>query len=123
MRAKEFLPEAQNKQHDNAHGFEPVDSNPMVSTYAFPDMPGNNAYRAYRFAMAMANHNLDHKDGPTSQYAVISAYSKGEEEIIKAAMKKTGERALKVSNKGSTEPKNTNNTSPVAKIKKNKYGI
>lgn len=79
-------------------------------------MPGNSAYR---FAMAMVCHDLTHKDGPTSQYT----YSKGEEEIIKAAMKKTGERALKVSNKGSTEPKNTNNTSPVAKIKKNKYGV
>ena len=123
MRAREFIKEAVNRQKDRAEGFSDLDSDPMVLTYVFPDMPGNNAYRAYRFAMAMANHETGDRDGPTSQLAVMSAYTDGDDKIIRAAMKKTGERAIVVGNKGSNEPKGTNIQSPIAKIKKNKYGI
>jgi hypothetical protein len=123
MRAREFLPEARNRQNDRADGFNAVESDPMVTTLAFPDMPGNNAYRAYRFAMAMANHELKHQDGPTSQLAVISAYTKGDEDIIRAAIKKTGERHIVVANKGSSETSDVNKTSPIAKIKKNRFGV
>jgi hypothetical protein len=123
MRAREFLPEAVNRQRDRADGFSAVVSDPMVTTYAFPDMPGNNTYRAYRFAMAMANHKLSHQDGPTSQLAVISAYTDGDEEIIRAAIKKTGERHITVADRGSHETKDVNKTSPVSKLKKNRYGV
>lgn len=123
MRAREFLPEAVNRQRDRADGFDAVESDPMVTTYAFPDMPGNNAYRAYRFAMAMANHEIDSRDGPTSQLAVISAYTKGEEDIVKAAIKKTGERHIVVANPGSSETKDVNRASPVARIKSNRFGV
>lgn len=95
----------------------------MVSTYAFPDMPSSNPYLAYRFAMAMANHKIKHETGPTDNFAVISAYTKGDEEIIQAAMKKTGEKRVAVTDQGSQEPDTTNKASPVANIKKNRYGV
>jgi hypothetical protein len=123
MRAREFLPEAVNRQRDRADGFDAVESDPMVKTYAFLDMPGNNAYRAYRFAMAMANHAIKSRDGPTSQLAVISAYTEGDEEIVKAAIKKTGERHIVVANKGSNETRDVNLISPVAQLKKNRFGV
>ena len=123
MRAREFVKEAVNKQKDTVEGFSSLESDPMVLTYAFPDMPGNNPYRAYRFAMAMANHETGDRDGPTSQLAVMSAYTDGDEKIIRAAMKKTGEKAIIVGSKGSSEPKGTDTQSPIAKIKKNRYGI
>ena len=122
MRAREFLRE-NNRQGDRAHGFGAVDSDPMNLTLAFPGLPGNNAYRAYRFAMAMANHEIDYEDGPTSQLAVISAYTDGDEKIIRAAMKKTGERALTVANRGSRESDSINRHSPVARIKQNRWGV
>ena len=123
MRAREFINEAVNKQKDRADGFDSVESDPMVTTLAFPNMPGNNAYRAYRFAMAMANHKTGERDGPTSQLAVISAYTEGDEEIIKAAIKKTGEKSIIVANKGSKETNSTNIVSPVARLRKNRYGV
>ena len=123
MRAREFIKEAVNKQKDHADGFDSVESDPMVTTLAFPNMPGNNAYRAYRFAMAMANHQTGERDGPTSQLAVISAYTEGDEEIIKAAIKKTGEKSIIVANKGSKETNSTHIVSPVARPRKNKYGV
>jgi hypothetical protein len=116
MRAREFLPEA-------AQGFNDRKSSVMVKTLAFPSMPSNNPYLAYRFAMAMANHEIKNETGPTDEYAVISAYTKGEEEIIAAAVKKTGERHITVADKNSREPKTTNIASPVAQIKKNRFGV
>jgi hypothetical protein len=116
MRAKEFIIEA-------AKGFSNRKSDPMVATYAFPDLPSNNAYKAYRFAMAMANHEIKDAAGPTDEYAVISAYTEGEEEIINAAVAQTGVRKVVVSNKGSKEPDSTQKQSPVAKPKRNRYGV
>lgn len=95
----------------------------MVKTLAFPGLPSNNPYLAYRFAMAMANHKIRDEAGPTDEYAVISAYTEGDEEIIQAAMKKTGERAVVVADQGSREPDSTNKISPVARLRKNKFGI
>jgi hypothetical protein len=116
MRAREFLDEA-------ARGFSDRKSAAMVKTLAFPGLPSNNPYKAYRFAMAMANHKIKDEVGPTDEYAVISAYTKGEEEIIQAAMKETGERAIVVADSGSLEPDTTNKISPVAKRKKNRFGV
>jgi hypothetical protein len=122
MRAKEFiikrtiLPEA-------TKGFSDRKSDTMVKTLAFPDMPSSNPYKTYRFAMAMANHKIRDESGPTNNFAVISAYTKGEEEIIDAAIRKTGERTISVTDSGSQEPDSTNKISPVAKRKSNKYGI
>lgn len=125
MRAHEFITEVRqhNAQGDKAHGFDKSTGNPLVTTYVFPSMPGNNAYRAYRFAMAMANHEIAHEDGPTSQFAVISAYTDGDEEIIKSALKKTKEIAFISGKQGSTEVDNTNTVSPVSQPRRNKYGV
>jgi hypothetical protein len=116
MRAREFLPEA-------ARGFADRKSAPMVKTLAFPGMPGNDPYHAYRFALAMANHEIQYERGPTDEFTVISAYTKGEEEIIDAAIRQTGQRAIVVADRGSQEPKNTNVVSPVAQRKKNRFGV
>jgi hypothetical protein len=116
MRAKEFIVEA-------AREFPDRKSDTMVATYAFPDMPSNNPYKAYRFGLAMANHEIKHEEGPADEYAIISAYSQGEEEIIKQAVKKTGNKAITIAKSGSKEPKSTNTQSPVAAPKKNRYGV
>jgi hypothetical protein len=95
----------------------------MVKTRAFPNMPSNNPYRLYRFSLAMANHELTKTAGPANEYAIISSYSQGEEEIIQQAMKNMGEPGIVISDEGSNEPKDTMTTSPVAKPKRNRYGI
>jgi hypothetical protein len=115
MRIKEVISESQ--------GFSDRKSTTMVATYAFPDMPSNNPYKAYRFAMAMANHKLKNEVGPVDEFAVISAYTSGDEEIINDAIKKTGNKKVLVADKKSHEPKDTNIQSPVAKSKKNRYGV
>jgi hypothetical protein len=116
MRAKEFI-------HEGAKGFSKRKSDTMVTTYAFPGLPSNNPYLAYRFAMAMANHEIKDQVGPTNEYAVISAYTTGEEEIINKAAAQTNNKKVVVADRGSKEPNSTYKTSPVARVKKNKYGV
>jgi hypothetical protein len=103
--------------------FPKRESRPMSTTYQFPTMPSANAYAAYRFGMAMADHSINHAEGPTSNHAVIVAYTPEEEEIIKGGTRQTGHKGKIVADHGSKEPKKTNAQSPVATIKKNKYGI
>ena len=95
----------------------------MVTTYNYPSMPSADPYQVYRFGMAMADHTMTHPVGPTDRNAVIVAYTDGDEEIIKQAERQTGHKGKLVADKKSHEPENVNSTSPVAKSKKNKYGV
>jgi hypothetical protein len=114
MRAKEFIVE---------RSFSTRKSDAMKTTYAFPGMPSANPYAAYRFGMAMADHTINYAEGPVSNSAVIVAYTPEEEEIIRAGTKQTGHKGVLVADKESHEPGSTNTNSPVAKPKKNRYGI
>jgi hypothetical protein len=108
---------------ETAREFGDAKSSTMPTTLAFSGLPSNNPYKAYRFAMAMANHELAHETGPADEYAVFVAYSEGEEEIISAAQKRTGERSIKIADRGSREPKGTNTASPIARPRPNRWGV
>lgn len=113
MRAKEFIVE---------RSFSKRKSGPMATTFQFPTMPSSDGYQAYRFGLAMANHEQP-PYGPTSQNAVVSAYTREEEEVIHAAERATGHKGQIVANRGSHEPDSTGTASPVAKAKPNRYGV
>jgi hypothetical protein len=85
--------------------------------------PLKAAYAAYRFGMAMANHEIKYTEGPTSNSAVIIAYTPEEEEIIQAGTRKTGHKGQMVADKESHEPGSTGTQSPVAKLKPNRFGV
>ena len=114
MRAKEFIVE---------RSFSKRESGPMTAAYAFPTMPSANAYAAYRFGLAMADHTIDYAEGPTSNSAVIVAYTPEEEEIIKGGTRQTGHKGKLVADRGSNEPQSTDTQSPVARPKRNRYGV
>lgn len=114
MRAKEFIVERE---------FATRKSDTMPNTRTYPSMPSANPYQAYRFGMAMANHEIKNATGPTNNWAVIAMYTPEEEEIVNHAEKVTGHKGTQVADKGSHEPDSTNVTSPVAKSKKNRYGV
>lgn len=114
MRAKEFIVERELPSRK---------SDTLSTTYYFPTMPASSAYKAYRFGLAMANHDAAHVEGPAGNNAIIVAYTAEEEAIIQAAAKKTGHKSKPLANKGSTEPTSTDTVSPVAAQKPNKYGV
>jgi len=113
MRAKEFITEREMPERK---------SRALNTAFEFPTMPSSDGYQAYRFGVAMANHE-EPPYGPTSQHAVISAYTSEEEEIIHAAEKSTGHKGRLVADRGSREPDSTGTHSPVAKPKRNRYGV
>ena len=98
-------------------------SRTMSTTFQFPTMPSSNAYAIYRFGMAMADHTENYPEGPASNSAVIMAYTPEEEKIILAGTKQTGHRGKLLADRGSKEPKTTGTQSPVAKAKRNRYGV
>ena len=114
MRAKEFIIE---------RGFSKRKSGPMSTTFEFPTMPSSDGYQAYRFGVAMADHTMANAYGPTKQHAVIVAYTPQEEGIIQGAERQTGHQGRVVADRGSDEPKSTDSQSPVAKPKRNRYGV
>lgn len=114
MRAKEFITERK---------FSPKKSGPLKATYMFPTMPSSDPYQAYRFGMAMADHTINHAAGPTDRNAVIVAYTPEEENIIKGGSKQTGHKGVLVADKDSHEPADTDSASPVARPKRNRYGV
>ena len=113
MRAKEFITEREMPERK---------SRALNTAFEFPTMPSSDGYQAYRFGIAMANHK-EPPYGPTSQHAVISAYTPEEEEIIHAAERVTGHKGRLVADRGSREPDSTETASPVAKPKRNRYGV
>ena len=80
-------------------------------------------YMQYRFGMAMANPNME-PAGPMSGDPLITAYTDADMQKVKDAAKAVGAGAIThISDGISNEPVETNKVSPVAKPKKNKYGI
>jgi hypothetical protein len=114
MRAREFITERQLPQRK---------SDTLSTTFQFPTMPSANAYAAYRFGMAMADHTINYPEGPSGNHAVIVAYTPEEEEIIQAGTRQTGHKGRILANRGSEEPGSTHSQSPVAKTKRNRYGV
>lgn len=90
-----------------------------------PELPGWY-YNMYRFGVHMAGSPEDQGMDPTSPSAnqmSLYAFTDAEQQIIDKSKKDLGYKGKKLSNNRSEEPEGTNKSSPVAKPKKNKYGI
>lgn len=114
MRAKEFITEREMPERK---------SRAMSTAFHFPTMPSSDAYQAYRFGVAMADHKTNSKYGPSKNHAVVVAYTAEEEEIIHGAESEMGHKGQLLADRGSHEPDSTETQSTVAKIKRNRYGV
>ena len=125
MRATEFITETKTAKRDRSHhGLH----NPEIGgVHVMPNV--DQGYELYRLGMDLAvagKENTDWPDEtghPVGEHTVMLAYSKGENEIIDAVLKKRGATHKHQYDKPGVENKEVNKTSPVAKIKKNKYGV
>jgi len=120
MRAKEFITERTTK---------PLRKSAQASTPGLRKNThldnNNNPYLAYRFGVALAGsptQTMDQK-GPLGSNFITTDYTDVEAEIRQGAERIMGVSSEEVSTKGSTEMATVNSVSPVAKSKKNKYGI
>ena len=114
------------------HKSKKRDKFPKASRDSIPGMTrykdtAAHYYDMYRMGVHMAGSPDDHHDmadtGPTSNEFVTLAYTDEDQKIIKNSARAMGFKGVGVSSKGSKETDNTNKVSPVAKPKKNKYGV
>lgn len=90
--------------------------------------PGSHTYYdMYRFGVDMAGSPDDrHKYDPSSPVAnqlVTLSYSDEDQKIIDKSKKKMGFKSKQLTPNDSKELSDTHSTSPVAKVKRNKYGV
>lgn len=121
MRAKEFIRESVKPLRKSA-------KQSLPNLITAPSLDNNNhPYLAYRFGVALApSPDTDgvYDEGPIGSAFSMIDYTSGDEEIRKAAGKKMGIKFAKGTGRGSEELKGVINTvSPVAKPKKNRYGV
>ena len=92
----------------------------------YPEFPGWY-YNMYRFGVDMAgNQHEDHNYVQQSHSAnelSTYAYTEADKLIIDKSKKNMGVKGKTLTSNKSEEPDGINKHSPVAKIKKNKYGI
>ena len=135
MRAREFVSEGTtNGQGNKARGGmkamakDAKASMMNASTMADLNQSTGTAYLNYRMGLALAGA----PDYPTKAEAdnwiggdpLLSTYTEEEWDMITAAAKQVGGGTIKNwSGKRSQEVADVNKTSPVAKIKRNKYGV
>jgi hypothetical protein len=113
MRIKDIISEA----------FSSRKSRAMSTAFEYPDMTSANPYDMYRFSVAMADHTSPPAEGAMSNHGLVVAYTPEEEAVIKAAERVTGHRGKLAADRGSHEPNSTNTQSPVARPKKNRWGV
>lgn len=83
-------------------------------------------YGMYRFGIAMAGEpeTSSPKEGPAKDVPTVWMYTDADEQIVAKAAKNQGIKGTTIVARGpSSELKTINTTSPVAKPKRNKYGV
>lgn len=93
---------------------------------SYDDLNNNsNYYMAYRFGLALATSpgREISPQGPVGNKFVIVDYTDADSDIRKGAEKNLGLKSSKKTSKTSTEADSINKISPVAKTKKNQYGV
>lgn len=124
MRAHEFINEAKKTRKPLRKSF--TQAAPNHTSYDYLDN-NNHPYLAYRFGVALANSPDQDMPprGPVGSDLSIIDYTDADAEIRKGAEKILGVKPSRGTGRGSEEldGKIINKTSPVAKPKKNKYGV
>lgn len=126
MRAKEFIFEGENSIQDDVGRALPM-------TYSIDKLQNNDAYMQYRFSVAIAKakgtetSDQDYSsETPWGHNQVVVGYSNTVDQYIDAALKEIGlspkDKKL-ITTPRSEESKAVSKASPVAKLKRNRYGV
>lgn len=116
MRAKEFLAEANGDMH-------PYTEKQLANIMVLPEL--DQYYEFYRFMIAAAC-SPDQEPSPQTDLndkPAAIAYTLEDEKKLKHALKLMGKKGRWMTSGEAREPIDTVTQSPVAKIKRNKYGV
>ena len=123
MRAREFVSESRAKLPIEAAG-------PMHDTYMLPGLRNNDAYRSYRFGVAMARARADlggpgkdlpkwNSESAMGMYGIIAGFDENVDPVIDLALKMTDTPGgkISVSSDDSEEPAYVVTRSPINSFK------
>lgn len=100
--------------------------NSLSNVQSYPKLDNNaNPYLAYRYGIELAvspTRDIEQRGPVGSEFTTIG-YSDADQEIIDHASKRFGLARKTHGGKGSVENDSVNAASPVAKPKRNKYGV
>lgn len=131
MRAKEFIPESVSaKSHGKPEKVSSRKADPLPGVFVQRQLRNTDPYMQYRYSLAVAsaraakNGDVDFdQESAFAENLTQVMYAPEDEETIKLASKMMGVQPTKITDNASHESKSTNSSSPVAKPKKNKYGV
>jgi hypothetical protein len=127
MRAKEFLPET--KLHGTFGKVDVGVSNSLPGTFVQRELRNTDPYMQYRYGMALAaarankEHDIEFdQESAWAENLALVTFAPEDEETIRLADKLMGVKASRIASNKSTET-DVSTVSPVAKPKRNQYGI
>ncbi len=115
MRAKEFITEQSSSVH-------PYDEKRLANIMVLPNI--DQFYEFYRFMISVAcSPGMPSPDDDLNNKPAAIAYTQADEDKLKHALRIMGKKGKWMTSGEAKEPNDTSVVSPVAKIKKNKYGV
>jgi hypothetical protein len=131
MRAKDFINEDwTSKSHGNPRKIRSGQAAAMPGVFVQRELRNTDTYMQYRYgiAVAAARANRDHgvpfeQESAWAENLAQVMYAPEDEETIMLASKLMGVTPTRITDNASREPKSTETQSPVAKTKRNKYGV
>jgi hypothetical protein len=131
MRFKDIISEASKpKDYGISAAIDPDVERSIPGTFVMPELRNTDPYMQYRMglalAVAQATKSREVKFDQETVWAenfITTAYAEEEQETIKLAAKLMGVSTKQVTSTKSQEIDSVNKTSPVAKPKRNKYGV
>ena len=130
MRAKEFIQEATAKTKGTAEKIADRSSGPLPGVFVQTQLRNTDPYMQYRYSMAVAaarshkEHGVDFdQESAWAENLTQVMFVPEDEETIRLASKMMGVTPSRITDNKSREPKSTETASPVAKPKRNRYGV
>jgi len=127
MRAKEFLPET--KLHGTFGTVEKNVSDSLPGAFVQRDLRNTDPYMQYRYGVALAGarakkeHDIEfNQESAWAENLSLITFAPEDEETIRLADKMMGVKATRIASSKSTET-DVSAVSPVAKPKRNQYGV
>ena len=130
MRAKEFIVEYNAKASGTFRKVANDNDSALPGAFVQHQLRNTDPYMQYRLGMAAAvaraeqvGHVDFEQESPWAENLVQVMFAPEDEETIRLASKLMGVTPSRITDNKSHEPKQTGTQSPVAKTKRNKYGV
>jgi hypothetical protein len=130
MRIKELLIEYKAKASGSSNPMSADADAALPGVFVQRQLRNTDPYMQYRMGMAIAvaraeqNGHVDfEQESPWAENLVQVMFAHEDEETIRLASKLMGVQPTRITDNASRETKNISTQSPVAKTKRNKYGV